>query len=105
MGPGLSDMPQRGRVHYGCLRCIEDRGKTRGARQIEEMAAKLRSARELRRSGLLADEDHGILIGIILAASFSHGSVHEREVQEARVMERSDARRYDRAESHGRDRR
>ena len=103
MGPGLGDIP-------GCLRCIQEhqegRGTTRDTRQVDVAAAKLRRARELRRAGLLADEDHGILIGYVLAASFSHGSFHEREVQEAaRGMERSDARRYDRAESHGRDRR
>ena len=89
---------------------FEARGATRPPTRIDVAAAELRRARELRRAGLLADEDHGILVGAILATTgmcVSHMPVGKREdraTQETGGVLRPEARRHDRPEVPDRDR-
>ena len=83
---------------------FEGRGATRETRRIDVAAAELRRARELRRAGLLADEDHGLLVGAILASADFSGKREDRAVRESGGVLRPEARRHDRPEVPDRDR-
>ena len=63
-----------------------------------------RRARELRRAGLLADEDHGLLVGAILATADFSGKREDGAVRESGGVLRPEARRHDRPEVPDRDR-